>query len=245
MTTVGAAHAGSLSFLSTLEPERALDRPPWTAAHHHAPRPPRPPRQTAWLRHRERRAAAPLLPAGQHPGWSKRQVQTGRRGRRAATASSRRRQTRAMSRRAQAGQTRYAPMPTRAHTRTHTHTHTHTYAPLRDMAADGVQQLKALKSDFDGLRSHLTCKICDRMLYQPYTIACGHTYCYTVRRRARIISAHGTQQADHAQCLCTWFLNLKQNKSKLACPDCRLDVKHLPAPAYVVRQAHPVPCNAL
>jgi len=85
--------------------------------------------------------------------------------------------------------------------------------PPRPSRAD--EQLKALKSDFDGLRSHLTCKICDRMLYQPYTIACGHTYCYT--------------------CLCTWFLNLKQNKSKLTCPDCRLDVKHLPAPAYVIR----------
>ncbi len=43
------------------------------------------------------------------------------------------------------------------------------------------QQLRALRSDFDSLRSHLTCKICDRLLYQPYTISCGHTYCYTVR----------------------------------------------------------------
>jgi hypothetical protein len=43
-----------------------------------------------------------------------------------------------------------------------------------------VQQLKALKADFDGLRSHLTCKICVRLFYQPYTIACGHTYCYSV-----------------------------------------------------------------
>jgi hypothetical protein len=42
------------------------------------------------------------------------------------------------------------------------------------------QQLKALRSEFDSLRSHLTCKICDRLLYQPFTIACGHTYCYSV-----------------------------------------------------------------
>jgi hypothetical protein len=48
--------------------------------------------------------------------------------------------------------------------------------------ANVPQQLKALKSEFDSLRSHLTCKICDRLLYQPYTISCGHTYCYTVRR---------------------------------------------------------------
>jgi len=47
--------------------------------------------------------------------------------------------------------------------------------------ANTTQQLKVLRTDFDSLRSHLTCKICDRLLYQPYTIACGHTYCYTVR----------------------------------------------------------------
>ncbi|PVI00284.1 hypothetical protein DM02DRAFT_655611 [Periconia macrospinosa] len=74
------------------------------------------------------------------------------------------------------------------------------------------EQLKVLKSDFDGLRSHLTCKICDRLLYQPYTIACGHTYCYS--------------------CLCTWFVN---NKSRKTCPDCRTAVTNPPAPAYIIR----------
>jgi len=49
--------------------------------------------------------------------------------------------------------------------------------------ANPAQQLKALRTEFDGLRSHLTCKICDRLLYQPYTISCGHTYCYSVRTR--------------------------------------------------------------
>lgn len=47
-------------------------------------------------------------------------------------------------------------------------------------SANTAQQLKVLKTDFESLRSHLTCKICDRLLYQPYTISCGHTYCYTV-----------------------------------------------------------------
>ena len=56
------------------------------------------------------------------------------------------------------------------------------------------QQLKALKSEFDSLRTHLTCKICDRLLYQPYTISCGHTYCYTVRRltRTRAVASRHT-----------------------------------------------------
>ncbi|CAI6341638.1 unnamed protein product [Periconia digitata] len=74
------------------------------------------------------------------------------------------------------------------------------------------EQLKVLKSDFDSLRSHLTCKICDRLLYQPYTIACGHTYCYS--------------------CLCTWFVN---NKARKTCPDCRTAVSQAPAPAYIIR----------
>lgn len=47
-----------------------------------------------------------------------------------------------------------------------------------------AQQLSALKTDLDSLRSLLTCKICDHLLYQPYTIACGHTYCYTVSAAA-------------------------------------------------------------
>lgn len=58
-----------------------------------------------------------------------------------------------------------------------------------EQPANAAQQLKALKTDFDSLRNHLTCKICDRMLYQPYTIACGHTYCYTVRARASLAPA--------------------------------------------------------
>lgn len=57
----------------------------------------------------------------------------------------------------------------------------HGYAQQEERGTNTVQQLKALKTEFDGLRAHLTCKICDRLLYQPYTIACGHTYCYTVR----------------------------------------------------------------
>jgi hypothetical protein len=53
----------------------------------------------------------------------------------------------------------------------------------KEWPADTAQQLKVLRTDLDSLRSHLTCKICDRLLYQPYTISCGHTYCYTVSTR--------------------------------------------------------------
>ncbi|KAF2876507.1 hypothetical protein BDV95DRAFT_482556 [Massariosphaeria phaeospora] len=81
---------------------------------------------------------------------------------------------------------------------------------LRPSRSD--DQLRALRSDFDGLRAHITCKICDRLLYQPYIISCGHTYCYS--------------------CLCTWFVN---NKAHKTCPDCRAVVTQPPAPAYLIR----------
>ncbi|KAK8202918.1 hypothetical protein IWZ01DRAFT_486798 [Phyllosticta capitalensis] len=75
------------------------------------------------------------------------------------------------------------------------------------------EMLKFLKSDFDSLRSLITCKICDRLLYEPYVISCGHTYCYS--------------------CLCTWFVN---NRNRKTCPDCRTVVAHAPAPAYLIRE---------
>ncbi|TKA56334.1 hypothetical protein B0A49_11081, partial [Cryomyces minteri] len=73
--------------------------------------------------------------------------------------------------------------------------------------------LSSLKTEFDNLRALVTCKVCDRLLYEPYIIACGHTYCYS--------------------CLCTWFVN---NKRKKTCPDCRKEVTEAPAPAYLIRE---------
>jgi hypothetical protein len=56
--------------------------------------------------------------------------------------------------------------------------------------ANALQQLKVFKTEFESLRTHLTCKICDRMLYQPYTISCGHTYCYTVSTSSSVLQRH-------------------------------------------------------
>jgi len=44
----------------------------------------------------------------------------------------------------------------------------------------GGQMYKSLKADFEGLRSLVTCKICIKLLYEPYVTSCGHTYCYSV-----------------------------------------------------------------
>lgn len=62
------------------------------------------------------------------------------------------------------------------------------------------------------MRLLITCKICDRLLYEPYSLSCGHTYCYS--------------------CLCTWLVN---NKKK-TCPDCRAVATQQPTPSYVIRE---------
>ncbi|CAD0081585.1 unnamed protein product [Aureobasidium vineae] len=75
-----------------------------------------------------------------------------------------------------------------------------------------LQTLKTLRGDFDDIRQLITCKICERLLYEPYVISCGHTYCYS--------------------CLCTWFATSK----KKTCPNCREVIKQPPAPSYVIRE---------
>ncbi|KAI9676221.1 MAG: hypothetical protein M1829_003050 [Trizodia sp. TS-e1964] len=42
--------------------------------------------------------------------------------------------------------------------------------------------IKSLRSDLESLRNMVTCTICVRLLYEPYTLNCGHTFCYSVRQ---------------------------------------------------------------
>ena len=69
------------------------------------------------------------------------------------------------------------------------------------------------KNDLNDIKNLVTCSICDQLLYEPWTLACGHTYCYS--------------------CLCNWFV---PNKRKKTCPECRTAVKQMPAPSFVVKQ---------
>ncbi|CCU78957.1 RING finger domain-containing protein [Blumeria hordei DH14] len=69
------------------------------------------------------------------------------------------------------------------------------------------------KADLTSIRNLVTCSICDQLLFEPWTIMCGHTYCYS--------------------CLCSWF---GQNKRKKSCPECRSKVKAMPAPSFLVKQ---------
>ncbi|KAJ6031269.1 hypothetical protein N7540_002001 [Penicillium herquei] len=86
------------------------------------------------------------------------------------------------------------------------------------MAAQGSSTIESsvlantLQSHVDDIRGLLQCGICVRPLYEPFTLACGHTFCYS--------------------CLASWFA---AGRSKRTCPDCRAPVKTQPAPAYLVR----------
>lgn len=47
--------------------------------------------------------------------------------------------------------------------------------------ADKLSQLATVfKSDLTNIRNLVTCSICDQLLYEPWTLGCGHTYCYSV-----------------------------------------------------------------
>ncbi|KAH8676870.1 hypothetical protein BGZ60DRAFT_429340 [Tricladium varicosporioides] len=78
----------------------------------------------------------------------------------------------------------------------------------------GVQDLVSVfKDDLTNIRNLVTCSICDQLLYEPWTLGCGHTYCYS--------------------CLCNWFV---PNRRKKTCPECRTRVKQMPAPSFLVKQ---------
>ncbi|KAJ5232337.1 hypothetical protein N7468_005293 [Penicillium chermesinum] len=80
------------------------------------------------------------------------------------------------------------------------------------VAAAAAGLVNTLQGHVDDIRSILQCGICMRPLYEPFTLACGHTFCYS--------------------CLSSWFSG---GRSKRTCPDCRAPVKQQPAPAYLVR----------
>ncbi|OKL64441.1 hypothetical protein UA08_00191 [Talaromyces atroroseus] len=80
------------------------------------------------------------------------------------------------------------------------------------VVADASGLLQTLQGHVEDIRALLQCGICVRPLYEPYTLACGHTFCYG--------------------CLTSWFTSGRSHKT---CPDCRAQVKIQPAPAYLVR----------
>ncbi|CAG8059519.1 unnamed protein product [Penicillium salamii] len=78
--------------------------------------------------------------------------------------------------------------------------------------AEASGLVHTLQGHIDDIRTLVQCGICIRPLYEPFTLACGHTFCYS--------------------CLTSWFSG---GKEKRTCPDCRAPVKTQPAPAYLIR----------
>ncbi|KAJ6103871.1 hypothetical protein N7486_004093 [Penicillium sp. IBT 16267x] len=85
-------------------------------------------------------------------------------------------------------------------------------ATIGSSGAESSGLVNTLQGHVDDIRSLIQCGICIRPLYEPFTLACGHTFCYS--------------------CLSSWFAG---GRSKRTCPDCRAPVKTQPAPAYLVR----------
>ncbi|EWC46155.1 hypothetical protein DRE_04533 [Drechslerella stenobrocha 248] len=81
-----------------------------------------------------------------------------------------------------------------------------TPVPLYDPRDD---QIKDLQSDLTKLQKCVTCVVCQDLLFEPYSLGCGHVFCYS--------------------CLKDWF------RQKRTCPECRARVKTQPAPAYLIR----------
>ena len=81
----------------------------------------------------------------------------------------------------------------------------------RDGRRDSGGLLQTMETSLDDIRTLITCRVCVRPLFEPYTIECGHTFCYG--------------------CLVRWF---ERDQTKKSCPDCRADVLRQPAPAYLV-----------
>jgi hypothetical protein len=44
-----------------------------------------------------------------------------------------------------------------------------------------IQLATTLQGHVDDIRTLIQCGICIRPLYEPFTLACGHTFCYSVR----------------------------------------------------------------
>ncbi|KAI9821586.1 MAG: hypothetical protein M1832_003260 [Thelocarpon impressellum] len=87
-------------------------------------------------------------------------------------------------------------------------------APRAGEGHDDIKDalLKVFRADLENLRSKATCTICFKLLYEPYTLKCGHTFCYS--------------------CLCQWF---QEHRKNMTCPECREEIREKPAPAYLVR----------
>ncbi|RMZ87771.1 hypothetical protein DV736_g4997, partial [Chaetothyriales sp. CBS 134916] len=83
------------------------------------------------------------------------------------------------------------------------------------MAATGDSLLTTFQKHIEDMRGLTLCKICLRPFYEPFTLACGHTYCYS--------------------CLRDWLPGPGEQTADKGCPDCRQKIQTEPSPNYTLR----------
>ncbi|RVX73993.1 hypothetical protein B0A52_02883 [Exophiala mesophila] len=76
-------------------------------------------------------------------------------------------------------------------------------------------RLGTFQKHIEDMRNLSLCKICIKPFYEPFILACGHTYCYS--------------------CLASWFGGGHGRKRNKNCPDCRAAVTVQPSPNYLLR----------
>ncbi|QSS62225.1 hypothetical protein I7I51_04402 [Histoplasma capsulatum] len=85
--------------------------------------------------------------------------------------------------------------------------------PGSSLTTDTSGLLRTVQGHVGDIRALIYCGVCVKLLYEPFTLACGHTFCYS--------------------CLTQWFVSHQRKKT---CPDCRASVSAQPAPAYLIRE---------
>ncbi|KAK6364365.1 E3 ubiquitin ligase [Exophiala oligosperma] len=82
-------------------------------------------------------------------------------------------------------------------------------------AASEMLLLSSFQKHIEDMRNLSLCKICIKPFYEPFILACGHTYCYS--------------------CLANWFGCAHNRHKKKNCPDCRAEVTLQPSPNFLLR----------
>jgi hypothetical protein len=83
------------------------------------------------------------------------------------------------------------------------------------MASADNDMLQTFQKHIEDMRALVQCKICLKPFYEPFTLTCGHTYCYT--------------------CLSSWVGGSHNRGKPKNCPDCRAVISREPCPNYVLR----------
>lgn len=83
------------------------------------------------------------------------------------------------------------------------------------MASTDAALLGTFQKHIEDMRALVQCKICLKPFYEPFTLSCGHTYCYS--------------------CLSSWLGGSHNRAKSRNCPDCRSIIRTEPCPNYTLR----------